>query len=385
MSASSPFPVPSSKPGRGEVHLSLLPPSTPSFSVLSYTYPLKLIPSIPHILPDRHDDHETVIDHGKEKDRGRVKSVQLLFLLTYGGGLLPKDNIYLAIKLDAKTRLAIATQGSTKIYKSEAPRQSTSSSVRTPPQTASQTLSVHLGSNSALLYLPHPTQPFAESKYKQDQIFVLDIGASLATIDWVSCGREARGERWLMEAYRSKTEIWIERESRIDAEKDEKDRSQQSFPLKRKLLLRDAVLLEPPELASKNHTIPARMEPLTLVATLILTGPVFASLSAFFLREFSLLPRIGARGFDKHPMANHENSADRSKKEDEQVWRQARWVEENRDGILWTAASVRDNQAVVVRFGSQDGEAGKRWIKEMVDREGSLVAEWGKGAMGGLS
>ena len=384
MPASSPFPLSSSKPGRGEVQLSLLPPSIPSFSTLSYTYPLKLIPSIPHILPDHNGDGTASHLDGK-KNPTRVNSVPLLFLLTYGGGLLPKDNIHLNVKLEAWTRLAIATQGSTKIYKSSALNTPASSPAATLSQSASQTLSVHLGPHSALLYLPHPTQPFAESRYRQDQIFTLGTGASLATIDWVSCGREARGERWMMEAYRSRTEVWTEGEQVVGIEqKNEDDPHQPSFS-ERKLLLRDNVLLEPSPSASENYMIPALMEPFTLIATLILTGPVFASLSAFFLHEFSLLPRIGARGFDTTPSSITVDGAEKSKAGERQAWRQARWVKEKRDGILWTAASVRDDRAVVVRFGSRDCEVGRRWIKDMVDQEGSLVEAWGKGATGGLS
>ena len=386
MSGSVLFPASSCKPGSGEVRVSLLLPSTPNLSTLRYTYPLKLIPSIPHvILSGRRDDSDAEHQREGTKALPRITSVPLLFLLTYGGGLLPQDTIDFSIKLDKGTRLAIATQGSTKIYKFEAVQAPASTCTSPSQQAATQTLSVHLGSLSALLYLPHPTQPFAHSKYRQDQTFTLCVGASLATIDWVSCGREARGERWLMDAYRSKTEVWVEEDIERDAERERGDRFAQPPLPKRRLLLRDTVLLEPSFGASPNHTIPARMEPLTLVATLILIGPVFASLSAFFLREFSLLPRIGARGFDKvaHPMNEHGTAQSRA--EEQQAWRQNRLTEEKLHGILWTAASVRDDRAVVVRFGSRDGEAGRRWIKDMIDCEGSVLADWGKGAMGGLS
>ena len=421
--SSSPFPDSSSSPGNGEIHISKLPPNTPTYASLNYTYPLKLIPSTPHIPSD-------YAGHGQEREgnapaqadpsRTGIGSVPLLFMITYGGGLLPGDNIDLLVRLDAETRLAIATQGSTKIYKSFSstdtahPTTSYGQLNELPEQhrTASQTVTAHLAPHAGLLYLPHPTQPFAESRYVQTQIFTLREGASLATIDWVTCGREARGERWAMEGYRSKTEVWIEVEDKQDDEKVHQKHAEpenhsafqehatpRERKTKRHLLLRDAIILEPIKGNPPHLSISARMEPLALSGTFILIGPLFASLSAFFLREFSLMPRIGARGFDKPPSAprnsrigeqqqqgkTQEEQGDGEEQRRLQTWREERWAEEQREGILWTAASVRGNRAVVVRFGARDGEAGRRWVRGMVEREGSVDRGWGKGAMGGLS
>ena len=219
-----------------------------------------------------------------------------------------------------------------------------------------------------------------------------------------------------MEGYRSKTEVWIEvkgkqHDDKVDHKQEESenhsDFQRHATPGERKtrrhLLLRDAIILEPIKGNPPHLSIAARMEPLTLSGTFILIGPLFDSLSAFFLLEFSLMPRIGARGFDKPspPPATPKNShikeqqplqgkAQEEQGEEEeqrklQAWREERWADEQREGILWTAASVRGDRAVVVRFGARDGEAGRRWVRGMVEREGSVERGWGKGAMGGLT
>src|SRR5438874_2226386 len=105
--AKSPFSASSSKAGCGEVHIALLPPNTPTFQTLNYTYPLKLVSSTPH----------TFLSTGQGENH-RPDNVPLLFMLSYGGGLLPPDEISLEITLEPSTRLTITTQGSTKIFPS---------------------------------------------------------------------------------------------------------------------------------------------------------------------------------------------------------------------------------------------------------------------------
>src|ERR1700709_1845522 len=95
----SPFAASSSAAGTGEIILNLLPPGRQVLQKCTYQYPLKLIAPDPH--------------HSSEE-----KHVTVVFLLTYGGGLVGGDKINLEVGLQDATRLVLLTQGSTKIFKS---------------------------------------------------------------------------------------------------------------------------------------------------------------------------------------------------------------------------------------------------------------------------
>ncbi|KAL8792688.1 MAG: hypothetical protein Q9195_004748 [Heterodermia aff. obscurata] len=399
----SPFALPfhSTTPGSGTVHLTLLPPSNPSFSTLNFTYPLKLLPSKAHTLlplppapkvrpstlPASSTDTQSVSDA-----LPRPTSVPLLFVLTYGGGLLANDRIHLSLTLDAHTRLTLATQGSTKIYRAPPPPPPTlsphlppdpnpslnSNSSFTPKPISSQTLHCTLYPHSSLFYSPHPTQPFASSHYAQVQIFTLHPGASLGLLDWVSEGRRARGESWDFGGWRGKNEVWLidpTPSAPPNENNHENTKSQESkgkdTEKKRRLLLRDSVILE------GGSGLKPRMSPLGIIGTLILTGPLLAPLADFFITEFELLPRIGARDWDALTTAKEEQTA-------REKWRLERQAREKADGVLWTAARVRSGRAVVVKFGAREVQGAREWVGAMMREEGSVGREFGEGALMGV-
>ncbi|MCJ1357236.1 MAG: hypothetical protein MMC33_007232 [Icmadophila ericetorum] len=338
----SPFAPSSSKPGHGEVHITLLPPATPTYSTLTYTYPLKLVPSTPHKL--------TSIDDETPQTPKRPVNVPLLFLLSYGGGLLPPDNLSLDITLHPSTRLCITTQGSTKIF--PVPDAFTTS---TPPVHASQSLTARLHPHSALLLSPDPTQPFKGSRYIQKQIFQVHAGASLGVVDWVSQGRRARGENWdNIIGYRSGNEVW--RVSLAVGKEMEE----------RRLILRDNIILE-------GKSFSAKMDNVGIFGTVLLHGPLFSALAEFFLEEFRLLPRIGGRSWE-------DENADAQPLSDEAMRRKERWRLEREEEALWTAARLRGG-VVLVKFGAREVEGGRKWLGAMLREEGSVAREFGEGGL----
>jgi len=358
----SPFPASASTPGSGTVHLTLLPPTTPSFTTLTYAYPLKLLPSSPHILQPDSSSADTNPSSKEPSTHGSPRpltpsTVPLLFLLTYGGGLLPTDHISLTLALSPSTRLTLLTQGSTKIYKPPSPSH---------PQTSSQTLSCTLHPHSALWYAPHPTQPFAGSYYTQTQKFEVHEGASLGLLDWVSEGRRARGEIWDLGGWRGRNEVWV-----VDAPLEVKENAPTEGRKERKrLLLRDSVILSGEGLKNK-------MENLGVFGTLILIGPLVQRLADFFLTEFTLLPRIGSR--------NWGEASSEPKLEGRERWRKERQEREKKDGVLWTVAKVRGGRATVVKFGARDVEGGREWLGGMLREEGTVGREFGPGGLMGVS
>ncbi|KAI9655933.1 MAG: hypothetical protein M1831_004778 [Alyxoria varia] len=262
---SNPFEATSSRPGEGKIHLDLLPPSTPVLKQLSYQYPLKLVS--PSVTTTTFSDASAT--PGQEEFTHRYK-VHTIYLLNYGGGIVAGDSINLHVHLAATTRLILLTQGSTKIFK-------------TPDRSrlSRQYLSVDILRDAALCYLPDPVQPFEHSSFEQKQVYHMrDPQINLCVCDWVCEGRAARGEKWSFHQYTSRNEVWLKREDSREP----------------RLVLRDNVILDGNQVGEES--IPDRMYGLGAFGTLILHGPMFRRLEEFFLKEFELLPRIGAKQWD---------------------------------------------------------------------------------------
>lgn len=319
----SPFKKSSSLPGQGNIELSILPPDRQVLTDLTYQYPLKLIAPDPH--SSANDKHVT-----------------LVFLLTYGGGLVGGDRINLRVSLAEHTRLILVTQGSTKLFKS-----SERSIV------SGQTLNVNIELGAALCYLPDPTQPFAESVYEQRQNFFVhsDGGSSLCVLDWVSEGRRARGESWHLWSWKGRNEV-----REIDPDSGRLGR----------LLLRDSVMLS--DESSLGGGLLEKTNEMGVFGSLILSGPLFEDLSQFFLAEFAAQPRIGAR-----------NWSTEAETTDAEKVVEARTLVEKQDGLLWTAANVRG--LVLIKFCSREIDGGRRWLNSMMKREGTIEREFGPQAL----
>jgi urease accessory protein len=322
----SPFPPSTSSPGRGNLTAHLLPHSISALSTLTFQYPLKLISPSPSHSPS-----------------------VLVFLLTYGGGLVGGDSIHLTITVLPSARLSIVTQGHTKIFKSP------SKDVVT-----GQKLEVEIGEGGAVCLLPDPVQPFAGSFYEQNQAFKLGEGASLCLLDWFSAGRTARGEDWDFGSWKGRNEVWSL------ATEEQKER----------LILRDNILLQGDGIGASEKALKKKMHGLGIFGTLVLRGPLVEQLGEFFLSEFLSLPRIGGRDFRSQERQDQDSGTNASPRES---WRQTRLKHEKADDLLWSAAKVRG--CTVVKFGARTVEGGRNWIGAMVKEEGSIEREFGADAL----
>lgn len=119
-----------------------------------------------------------------------------IYAATYGGGLVDGDAVRLDLSVGADATAMLATQASTKVYRS--PR---------PPQGTSYELNAMVSSGGLLAVLPDPVVCFAASTYRQEQRIRLEAGAGLVFMDWVSAGRRAAGERWQFDSYSSRLEV----------------------------------------------------------------------------------------------------------------------------------------------------------------------------------
>lgn len=354
MPIKSPFEAGIAKPGHGEVVLSLLPPSIPTISSLTYKYPLKLLTRTPGFVPQ------------SSAQTCPSRPVHL-YLLTYGGGLLPGDHIDVSVTLKERTRMVVSTpQGSTKIFKTE-PTASIKGQRGTPAHTVTdmsrQLLDVRIDNEAALCYLPDPAVPYKDSRYEQVQTFVIDGTApdsergSLCVLDWVTEGRGLRGESWDFHFWKGKNEVWSDNGSG-----------------QRKLLLRDSVILDDEyeldddrgEIPDQRNLIRERTHPHGIVGTLILHGPVYENLSSFIVHRFTSQPRIGARNWSSTAFSAKGATESYSKI--------------SSSNVTWTAARVRAG-FTLVKFGAKDFETAKCWLGDLLREEGSVGREFGEEAL----
>ena len=162
-----------------------------------------------------------------------------VYLSTYGGGLLGGDALSIGIAVDPGAHALVATQASTKVYRSD--------------RGASQRLRARVDDDSLLVLLPDPVVCFAGSRYTQEQHVHLADGANLVLVDWLTAGRIGSGERWQFDEYRSHTRIW---------------RGE-------RLVLHDGLVLSP-----EHGILAERMDRFTCLAMAVLSGPALRTTAA---------------------------------------------------------------------------------------------------------
>ena len=113
------------------------------------------------------------------------------------GGCRAGDSVHLDIRVGPGAAALLATQASTKVYKSD------------DSLPARQTLSATVEAGGLLALLPDPVCPFAGAVYQQRQTLNLAPGASLVLVDGLVSGRVARGERYRFASYRTTTEVAV--------------------------------------------------------------------------------------------------------------------------------------------------------------------------------
>jgi urease accessory protein len=155
-----------------------------------------------------------------------------VFLSSLGGGFVDGDSVALDVRIGAGAAAMLATQASTKVYRSV--------------RGCAQEVHAEVGDGGLLVVLPDPVVCFAGARFSQSIDVQLGDGATLILVDAVTCGRAARGERWAFDAYRSA--ITVRRGER--------------------LLLHDAI-----ELDAAAGALDARMGRFDALATLVGFGP----------------------------------------------------------------------------------------------------------------
>ncbi|KAI0788625.1 UreD-domain-containing protein [Abortiporus biennis] len=259
-------------------------------SELSYAYPLKLLSTIVH-----------------------QEGTAVVYMLTYGGGLVGGDNIELSATVQPEATLVLLTQGSTKVFKNRhGQRRLANSRLNSSNDMTKQSLVVEVSSHGALFLLPDPVTCFRAAKYSQRQVLKLDSTASVVLLDWITSGRKSLGEYWSFSRYSSLNEIWING----------------------KRVARDMLLLEERnETVSGTHleTLGGSLAPYSCYATVLLYGPIL---------EHTL-----------HTLAARYNTIT--------VFKKA-----SRPKIIWSFSSLCDERGGILRVAGEEAEDVRHWLGE---------------------
>ena len=121
-----------------------------------------------------------------------------VYTSTYGGGLVAGDDVSLDVSVGEGASLVLRTQAPTKVFHRHAGRG------------ASQSLHAAVAEGATLAVLPDPVTCYADADYTQDQRFELQGDASLVLLDAFTAGRAARGERWAIYRYRSRSVVTLD-------------------------------------------------------------------------------------------------------------------------------------------------------------------------------
>jgi urease accessory protein len=116
----------------------------------------------------------------------------------FGGGLLEGDRIDLTLAVGPGAIGYVGTQGSTKIFRSE------------KNLGATQQMSASVADRALLVVAPDPVACYAGAIYDQVQRFDLTGTGSLFLIDWVTAGRIACAERWALDRYHGRNDIFLD-------------------------------------------------------------------------------------------------------------------------------------------------------------------------------
>jgi len=124
-----------------------------------------------------------------------------VYVLGYGGGFVSGDCVSAEMNVASGTCLTLLTQGSTKVFKQRF------GDCINQIGPARQSTQYRVEPNAALVILPDPLVPFADSSFVQQQTIHLAKSSSLILLDWYTSGRYERGEAWKFESYASNIHI----------------------------------------------------------------------------------------------------------------------------------------------------------------------------------
>lgn len=172
-----------------------------------------------------------------------------VYSATLGGGFVGGDAVRMTLEIGQGATALVATQASTKVYRSLKP--------------ASQSISAIVHDDALLAVVPDPVVCFAGADFSQEQHYELGPRADLVVVDWITSGRHAAGERWAFARY----------SNRIDIARNHRR------------IFFDGLTLEP-----ETDTVAQRMGRFDVCATCVISGPRVADAAAAIVAALSQAP-----------------------------------------------------------------------------------------------
>jgi urease accessory protein len=120
----------------------------------------------------------------------------LVHLHNVSGGLLGGDDLEFTVSAGAGSQAQITTTGATRIYRA-----------REDGATTTMRNEITVGEDALLEYLPDPTIPYANARFRQHTVIRLAQSAGLFWWEILAPGREARGEIFEYESIEMKTDV----------------------------------------------------------------------------------------------------------------------------------------------------------------------------------
>ena len=323
--------------------------STPVFSQLESKFPLRLL--APHVA-SRNATEATKAGAASDPAGSRSqKAVGVLYVVSFGGGLVSGDEITLDIDVGSNTRLVSLTQGSTKVYRERRGHDPAAAGLpRAAGPLSTQYMRYIVRENATLILLADPVTCFARSRYSQVQRVDLRSSdtSSLVLLDWFTSGRlavDAKSGRvpefWHFYLYHSRNEVRVAGD----------------------VLVRDVQWLEqelPDELGKHDTDLGRRCGPYNCYATLILYGPECESLCDSLATEFKQIQQ-------SQPLRGGAAAAP------DLLWSLSNLQAEPAAGGSQTTASRLPG--AVVRVAAYETDAIKRWLHGHLGHLRTLVGD----------
>ena len=179
------------------------------------------------------------------------------------GSRWPRTRIFCWFHRSSTTILLSSTkahrvQGFTKVFKVRPGAQATPHSEKT----TTQQIRFSVEAGGSLFLLPDPVTCFRDASYRQIQTFDVEQGGSAVVLDWITSGRMATGEEWVMKRYYSLNEVRYEG----------------------KRIAKDVLLLEDED---KANSLLAKLTPYHCYAMVILCGPQTTSVITSLTAKYS--------------------------------------------------------------------------------------------------
>ncbi|KAF9521692.1 urease accessory protein UreD [Crepidotus variabilis] len=247
----------------------------------------------------------------------------MVYMLTYGGGLVGGDAVDLSVTVQPGVKLVLLSQGTTKVFKTRLGRRLAAVSSHPPLEShqisvsTKQNITFRIARGSVLVLLPGPVTCFRDASYDQTQRFYVEHSGSVVALDWITSGRMSMGEEWLFSRYYSLNEILLD-EIR---------------------LVKDVMLLSSGQLGKgiPDRTLKERLAPYSCYATLFLYGPHLRDVIAAITSRYALITVFKTR------------------EPTELIWSLS---------PIEPARHELEGQGVVVRVAGRTTEMVKDWLKE---------------------